>query len=72
MCFAKPNAPGKPAKRRTTPPDRFSGHEELLAKHGVTEEELILLNTISLFGKFSVKRDLAFLLKNIRGTMTTP
>ena len=72
MCFAKPNAPGKPATGRKTPPDRFSRHKELLAKHGVTQEELILLKTISLFGKLSVKRDLAFLLRNIRGTLTTP
>lgn len=72
MCFARPKASDKPATGRKTVPDRFSGHRELLAKHRVTEEELILLNTISLFGNFSVKRDLGFLLKNIRGTITTP
>jgi len=48
--------------------DRFSGDEELLAKHGVTEEELELLKTVSLFGNLSSARDIAFILKNIRET----
>ena len=48
--------------------DRFSGDEELLAKHGVTEEELELLKTVSLFGNLSGARDIAFILKNIRET----
>jgi hypothetical protein len=48
--------------------ERFSGDEELLAKHGVTEEELELLKTVSLFGNLSSPRDIAFILKNIRGT----
>jgi len=61
------------APRRTGPNtkellERFSGDEELLAKHGVTEEELELLKTVSLFGNLSNARDIAFILKNIRGT----
>ena len=44
------------------------GDAELLAKHGVTEEELELLKTVSLFGNLSSARDIAFILKNIRGT----
>jgi hypothetical protein len=48
--------------------ERFSGDEELLAKHGVTEEELELLKTVSLFGNLTSSRDIAFILKNIRGT----
>ena len=47
--------------------ERFSGDAELLAKHGVTEEELELLKTVSLFGNLSSARDIAFILKNIRG-----
>jgi hypothetical protein len=48
--------------------ERFNGDEELLAKHGVTEEELELLKTVSLFGNLSSARDIAFILKNIRET----
>ena len=48
--------------------DRFGGDAEMLAKHGVTEEELELLKTVSLFGNLSSARDIAFILKNIRGT----
>ncbi|HXN87000.1 MAG TPA: hypothetical protein VN867_13070 [Candidatus Binataceae bacterium] len=46
---------------------RFSGDAELLTQHGVTEEELELLKTVSLFGNLSNSRDIAFILKNIRG-----
>ena len=46
---------------------RFSGDAELLNEHGVTEEELELLKTVSLFGNLSNSRDIAFILKNIRG-----
>jgi len=48
--------------------ERFKGDEELLAKHGVTEEELELLKTVSLFGNLTSARDIAFILKNIRET----
>jgi hypothetical protein len=51
--------------------ERFRGDEELLSRHRVTEEELELLKTVSLFGNLSSARDLAFILKNIRGTKPT-
>jgi hypothetical protein len=65
MVKAKGPKPG-PKSRELL--DRFSGDEELLAKHGVTEEELELLKTVSLFGNLSSARDIAFILKNIRET----
>jgi hypothetical protein len=66
--MAKPNAPRATGTTKKELLDRFSGDEELLAKHGVTEEELELLKTVSLFGNLSSARDIAFILKNIRGT----
>jgi hypothetical protein len=66
--MAKSNAPRKSGASKKDLLDRFSGDEELLAKHGVTEEELELLKTVSLFGNLSSARDIAFILKNIRGT----
>jgi hypothetical protein len=65
--MVKPNAPRK-GNRSKELLDRFGGDAELLAKHGVTEEELELLKTVSLFGNLSNARDIAFILKNIRGT----
>lgn len=66
--MAKANAPRKMGTNRKELLERFSGDEELLAKHGVTEEELELLKTVSLFGNLSSARDIAFILENIRGT----
>jgi len=51
--------------------ERFAGNEELLARYGVTEEELELLNTVSLFGSLCSSRDIAFILKNMRGVKPT-
>ncbi len=48
--------------------ERFGTDAEMLARHGVTEEELELLKTVSLFGNLSSARDIAFILKNIRGS----
>ncbi len=66
--MVKPNAPRRTGTNRKALLDRFSGDEELLARHGVSEEELELLKTVSLFGNLSSARDIAFILKNIRGT----
>ena len=66
--MAKSNVPRRTGTNRKELLDRFSGDEELLARHGVTEEELELLKTVSLFGNLSNARDIAFILKNIRGT----
>jgi len=68
MCVAKPTARSRPAANGKKLMERFHGNEEFLATHGVTEKELALLNTLSLFGNFSLERDLVFILKNIRGT----
>jgi hypothetical protein len=65
--MAKANAPRKGANSKVLL-EQFGGNAELLAKHGVTEEELELLKTVSLFGNLSSARDIAFILKNIRGT----
>jgi hypothetical protein len=65
--MAKANAPHKGAISKALL-EQFGGNAELLAKHGVTEEELELLKTVSLFGNLSSARDIAFILKNIRGT----
>ena len=65
MVKSNPRKAGNKAKELL---ERFSGDEELLAKHGVTEEELELLKTVSLFGNLTSSRDVAFILKNIRGT----
>jgi len=65
--MAKANAPRKGANSKDLL-ERFGGDAELLAKHCVTEEELELLKTVSLFGNLSSARDIAFILKNIRGT----
>ena len=46
---------------------RFKDDAELLTEQSVTEEELELLKTVSLFGNLSSSRDIAFILKNIRG-----
>ena len=48
--------------------ERFSGNEDLLIRQGVTEEELEVLKTVSLFGNVTCARDIAFILSNIRGT----
>jgi len=66
--MAKPSATRRTGTKTEKLLARFVGDEELLARHGVTEEELELLNTVSLFGKFSSTRDIAFILKNMRGT----
>jgi hypothetical protein len=67
-CMANANTP-RPARAKSKQLlERFSGDEELLAKHGVTEDELELLKTVSLFGNLSTARDVAFILENIRGT----
>lgn len=66
--MAKANAPRKIGATSTELLERFGSDAELLAKHGVTEEELELLKTVSLFGNLSSARDIAFILKNIRGT----
>jgi hypothetical protein len=66
--MAKANAPRKLGATSKELLERFGNDAELLARHGVTEEELELLKTVSLFGNFSSARDIAFILKNIRGT----
>ena len=43
--MVKANAPRKSGPKSRELLDRFSGDEELLAKHGVTEEELELLQS---------------------------
>ena len=50
--MVKAHAPRKGANSKELL-ERFSSDEELLAKHGVTEEELELLKTVSLFGNLS-------------------
>ncbi|HVN28212.1 MAG TPA: hypothetical protein VMT64_06980 [Candidatus Binataceae bacterium] len=69
--MVKPKAPSKSGRNSKDLLERFSGDAEVLAKHGVTEEELELLKTVSLFGNLSSARDIAFILKNIRGTKPT-
>ena len=69
--MAKANAPRRTGSESKALLERFSGDEEMLAKHGVTEEELELLKTVSLFGNLTSARDIAFILKNIRGTKPT-
>jgi hypothetical protein len=69
--MAKSHAPRGTGADRKELLERFGGDEELLAKHSVTEEELELLKTVSLFGNLSSARDIAFILKNIRGTKST-
>jgi hypothetical protein len=69
--MVKAKAPQKSGPKSKGLLERFSGDEELLAKHGVTEEELELLKTVSLFGNLSSARDIAFILKNIRETKPT-
>ena len=66
--MAKANTPRTSGANRNGLLDRVGGDTELLAKHGVTEEELELLKTVSLFGNLTSARDIAFILKNIRGT----
>ena len=66
--MVKPNAPRRMGTKRKELLERFGGDAELLARHGVTEEELELLKTVSLFGNLSNARDIVFILKNIRGT----
>jgi len=66
--MVKSNHPRKAGNHSRELLERFGGDEELLAKHGVTEEELELLKTVSLFGNLTSSRDIAFILKNIRGT----
>jgi hypothetical protein len=66
--MVKSNPPRRAGNNTRELLERFSGDEELLAKHGVTEEELELLKTVSLFGNLTNSRDIAFILKNIRGT----
>jgi hypothetical protein len=69
--MAKPKAPRVAGSSSKELLERFGGDEEMLARHGVTEEELELLKTVSLFGNLSNARDIAFILKNIRGTKPT-
>jgi len=69
--MVKAKAPRKSGHHSKELLERFSGDEEMLSKHGVTEEELELLKTVSLFGNLSSARDVAFILKNIRGTKPT-
>jgi hypothetical protein len=66
--MAGANASSKTGSNRNELLERFGVHREFLAAHGVTEEELELLKTVSLFGNLSSARDIAFILKNIRGT----
>ena len=66
--MAKANAPRRTGSESKELLERFGSDDEMLAKHGVTEEELELLKTVSLFGNLSNARDIAFILKNIRGT----
>jgi hypothetical protein len=66
--MTKANAPRRAGANSKDLLERFGGDAEMLAKHGVTEEELELLKTVSLFGNLSSARDIAFILKNIRGT----
>jgi hypothetical protein len=66
--MVKPNTPRVTGDGSKELLERFGGDEQMLAKHGVTEEELELLKTVSLFGNLSSARDIAFILKNIRGT----
>jgi hypothetical protein len=66
--MAKAKGPRKTGSESKELLDRFGGDEEMLEKHAVTEEELELLKTVSLFGNLSSARDIAFILKNIRGT----
>ena len=69
--MAKSNAPRGTGANSKELLERFRGDEELLVKHDVTEEELELLKTVSLFGNLSSARDIAFILKNIRGTKSS-
>ena len=66
--MAKANAPRKTGATARICSNGSAATRELLAAHGVTEEELELLKTVSLFGNLSSARDIAFILKNIRGT----
>ena len=66
--MAKANGPRGTGSESKELLDRFGGDQEMLEKHAVTEEELELLKTVSLFGNLSSARDIAFILKNIRGT----
>lgn len=66
--MAKANGPRGKGSESKELLDRFGGDQEMLEKHAVTEEELELLKTVSLFGNLSSARDIAFILKNIRGT----
>jgi len=69
--MVKAHTPRKTGPKTKDLLERFGGDEELLAKHGVTEEELELLKTVSLFGNLTSARDIAFILKNIRETKPT-
>jgi len=69
--MAKANAPRTTGANSRDLLERFGKDAEMLTKHGVTEEELELLKTVSLFGNLSSARDIAFILKNIRGSKPT-
>ncbi len=66
--MARANAPRTTGANSKELLEQFGGDADMLARHGVTEEELELLKTVSLFGNLSSARDIAFILKNIRGT----
>jgi hypothetical protein len=69
--MAKGDASRKTVAKSKHVLERFGGDEELFAKYGVTQDELELLKTVSLFGNLSTAHDIAFILKNIRGTKPT-
>jgi hypothetical protein len=49
---------------------RFLRDKETLEKHGVTEEELSFLHSVSLMGSITTVKDILFILKNIRSAGT--
>jgi hypothetical protein len=44
----------------------FRNNKELLAKHGVTDEELDFLEKVEMFGSLKSVSDVLFILRNIR------
>jgi len=45
---------------------RFRNNKELLATHGVTDEELDFLEKVEMFGSLKSVSDILLILKNIR------
>jgi hypothetical protein len=45
---------------------RFRKDSKLLAKHGVSQEELAFLEQVAMFGKLESVTDVLFILRNIR------